>query len=389
MLRIRQQIVQAVGSTPLRFGEIIRHCRGAYPTTVAGALKILEPKLVTDTAKTFTAFAHEERSPTIPGSRLSEIEGNPVLSSWYFTLESCRRIEKLRDWSQAHIAFLGTPRLYEWFASRRIGRSRLLIELDSLVVSSLRELDTQGNEVIQHDIHTNIPENLRGRVDFVIFDPPWYPGEYEIWIDRATRLAHGGTLCFSLFPELTRPEAPAQREHILAYLKERANSVCCISDCLEYEIPSFERQQLVASGIIGLGPWKLSDLILCRVSDPVGVTDEAEFLPTAANWTEIDIGKLRIFVNLDGNFESRLSFVRCATDNSIVLPSPSHRDEAHSAANVLTSRGHGLICSEPGTLVHILENCRLAHAEGTPVYHEVEKLTIDSPSKSLLKSLLS
>jgi hypothetical protein len=228
----------------------------------------------------------------------------------------------------------------------------------------LQELDAEHTEVVQHDIHANIPANLLGQFDYVIFDPPWYPTEYEIWIQRAMRLAPAGTMCFSLFPELTRPEAPDERAKLFAYLQESASFVVCVSNCLEYEIPSFEKQQLIASGVFGLGPWKLSDLIFCRVNRPTTGKGDAECPPTLENWAEIDIGRLRIFVKVVRYVESHGSFLRSAAENSIVLPSPSNRDEPHKEANVLTSRGHGLICSDPGTLVHILQNVHLAQAEG-------------------------
>jgi hypothetical protein len=385
--RIAQRIVQAVRSAPLQFDQIVRQCEGAYPAVVAEVLRTLESDIVMETGKTYSLQPEVHTSPP-PKSRLSEIEGNPILSSWYFTTGSCRRMEQLWDWSEARIAFLGTPRLYEWFASRGIGKARCLIELDPLVVASLQDLDPNQTEIVQRDIHAHIPESLLGEFNFVIFDPPWYPGEYEIWIQRAMRLAPAGMLCFSLFPELTRPDAPAERARVLAYLKERASLVICISGCLEYDVPSFEKQQLIASGIVGLGSWKLSDLIFCRVNRTATEEGVAECAPTFENWVEIDIGQLRIFVKVVGSAGVHVSFLRSAAENSIVLPSPSHRDESHNEANVLTSRGHGLICSDPRKLVHILQSAQLTQARNGRWTQEIERLAIDLPSKQLLKSLL-
>lgn len=381
--RIRRSLLE--GSRSL--AEVVRGCQGAYPAVVKDLLDGLRSEIVIRPAPVFELSSELRRSTN--ESRLAKLEGNPVLASWYFTDETCKRLAQLWDWSQRRIAFLGTPRLFEWFATAKIGDRRALLDLDALVVAALRDLSTPSDDVIEYDAFTEIPEAFRGQFDCVIFDPPWYPEDYELWLRRASTLAPSGVFCFSLFPELTRPDAPTERSAIMRQLATWAESPTVISEYLEYDVPSFERYQLAAWDIREIGSWKVSDLVICQMqSTPAGNTLRAPLRQRRVAWTEIDIGLLRTFLSPSSPDTPSVAFLRCPVEGSPVLPSPSRRDPALRDVNLLTSRGHGLICSNPPRLASILGELRKTQLAGTLTRKHIDRVDIDESSKRLLESIV-
>jgi hypothetical protein len=277
-------------------------------------------------------------------SVLASVESNPVLSSWYFTDRTCQRIESLWDWSQYDIAFLGTPRLYEWFAAAGLGKRRLLVELDELVVSKLRP--KSGDEVMLHDLRDELPAKVKDRFSCVICDPPWYLEDYAVWLRRASELARGGVLCVSLLPELTRARATEERDTICRLISGDRESITILTEFLEYQIPTFERYQLDRLGFEQLTPWRLSDLVIGRASLPPKQTNPSEQFDRRLGWQEADLGALRIFVRESGSSDGGIPFLRAVADSAF-LPSPSRQVPDLPSVNILTSRGHGLVCSQP------------------------------------------
>jgi hypothetical protein len=307
-----------------------------------------------------------------------------VLSSWYFTDRTCLRIEQLWSWSAQRIAFLGTPRLYEWFARANLGRSRVLVDLDPLVVAMLKA--EFGDAIIGHDIREPPPIQLRTGFTCVICDPPWYPADIFLWIDRATELAPDGLLCISLFPPLTRPSAARERNEILSILQRDYGAVTLLSDFLEYQIPSFEYFQLAAIGLAELEPWKVADLILLRLRPGSGSTSNDS--PIArTEWIEVDLGTLRVFVNPAKSSDARGALLSRPLGGSLLLPSPSRRERVLTEVNVLTSRGHGLTSADPFRLIKVLQSLAPAVENGNSP-RDILDLDVDSASKEVLESVV-
>jgi hypothetical protein len=381
--KIRDRIMRSLQGGGRSFTEIVRSCQGAYPTVVKSLLDGLESEIVIRPIPVFEPSP--ELRPSTNGSRLAKLEGNPVLASWYFTDNTCSEIAHLWDWSQRRIVFLGTPRLFEWFARASVGSRRLLLDLDGLVVSTLSSLSSPRDDVVKYDVFTEIPEALRGQFDCVVLDPPWYPEDYELWLHRARVLAPRGSFCFSLFPELTRPEASSERSSIMQQLTTWAEPPTVISEYLEYDVPSFERYQLAAGDITEIGPWKMSDLVICEARISATVPALRGPVRGRAPWTEIDVGPLRLFLDSNSPGSPSPVLLRCSAGGSPILRSPSRRDPALHGVNLLTSRGHGLICSSPRRLASILSRLHATDLSHGLTRRDLDQFDIDGPSKRLLE----
>src|SRR5262249_40880321 len=130
--RILDRIRHSTREVPKTLDHVIRECDGAFPTLVQSLLQKNCSSQVD-----ISAFQCDASDDTFRKSSLSTLEGNPILCSWYFTSRACERIASLQDWSIDRLAFLGAPRLYEWFRDHSLGRSRQLLELDSCVLKCL------------------------------------------------------------------------------------------------------------------------------------------------------------------------------------------------------------------------------------------------------------
>lgn len=368
--------------------DIIRECKGAYPTVVLECLNNLNPIITKTLTKTF-ALPLAHRNEFLEQSSLEFMEGNPILSSWYFTDETCEHLAKLRDWSNLKIVFLGTPKLYKWFHNNKLGQKRLLLDLDNTIINKLSILSNGfSDSIILYDVATDIPQGFLGKFDCVFFDPPWYTNEYLLWLYRASLLAPGGFLFFSLFPELTRPTGEQERGFIMDKLAKCTELVILLSSFLNYDIPSFEKAQLEACGIKDIKTWKQADLIICEVKSHIQDFETQNVLSTYKDWKEIDINSLRIFVNV-AKFpcnEPKLLF--SPENSSNILSSPSRRNPLLQSINVLTSRGHGMISGRPEELVIVLEKLKFNVEQGQSVKVAIQNLSTDKNTSLWLSKII-
>jgi hypothetical protein len=379
---VRASVRSALADGPRRFVDVVRHCRGAYPTVVADVLADKEFRTETSEEVALASSGSDEPSRWLPEG----IEGNPVLCSWYFTDSCCQRVAKLRSWNGLRIAFLGTPRLFEWFCAHHDGSQYVLYDADTVVLDYLRSTGKYHESQLQvHNVLGSGQQELGGH-DFVFFDPPWYPEVYPAWLSRAAEMAPGGTIAFALFPELTRATARVERLELLDAVRASSESIIVISEFLEYHVPTFERAELEAAGLSANAPWKLADLVLAH--GLVAPAQVAASQPTHEPWAEVDIKGMRLFVDervIDGSGDALL---RTLPGGGVRLRSPSRRDPARRVANVLTSRGHGAATPRPADLLSVLRSIADQCAAGAPSAVALSRTHIDDASRHVLEEIL-
>ena len=381
---VQARIEASLSSGHRRLIEIVRCCRGAYPSVVRDALAANDCRVHEDTCN---CYSNDGRFPPAgSGSILSQLEGNPILHSWYFTDGCCERIQHIQDWSQKKLAFLGTPRLFEWFRENRLGRQLVLFEIDTLVVTKLNNTTVDNCSVVLYDIDDELPSKYRHDFDCVFTDPPWYVDHYHLWISRAASLIQNGQLFISLFPELLRPSGPADRAAILEVVRPAANSMFLLQTFLEYEVPSFERNELQNAGFTEIEPWKLADLLIAHVASG-SVIRPFRLTPEWHEWAEVDVGQTRIFVNATRGGKTG-SLLSPPASGRTILESPSRRNPVLREVNVLTSRGHGLLSGNPSMLSATLRQLNGFLQSGLTISAAVAELHLGSEVENLLLGVL-
>ena len=384
---VRKRIEVVLRERKTTLPELVRSCRGAYPGIVTQELQAFESGIMRSCEAVYQLI----RSPLSEWkSGLSHIESNPVLSTWYFTEQTCERICSLRDWAGQRIAFLGTPKLFERFSQSELGRERILLDLDSLVLETLvRVAKEPYDSVYLYDVQSEIPSDLLGKFDCVFFDPPWYPDDYSLWLRRAAELAPDGTVVFPLFQELTRPTASSERDGILGKLARCKRNPFLLTDFVQYETPSFERAQLHWLGLAEIADdsWRSADLVIGTADyDLEDITSNQE--DTLGTWSEVRLGSMRVFVNSVTSADEAGLLVPASVDGSLILKSPSRRDSGRLRANVLTSRGHGLRTSRPSTLLLKLRELANGVAKDHNIGTAIQALAIDKGAQQILTTIL-
>jgi hypothetical protein len=384
-LELVSRIEECLTHGPQTLQTILRDCQGAYPTIVLDCVRKLSDRAnwINLAGIALTNRPNSDRKVSI----LDSLEGNPVLCSWYFTPAACQRIGELRDWSNLRLAFLGTPRLYDWFRMHNLGKERLLLDLDQVVLDKLALLGDRNGEGLRYDVANDLPKQYHGRFDCVFFDPPWYPNDYLLWLSKASLLAPDGYVLFSLFPELTRPNARSERESVLEFVRSYTKDLTLISSFLDYEVPSYEFAQLAAAGLQSIQSWRVADLMVSRLT-AVPIDCRSGSSTSSSGWTEIDIGSIRFFVGPAAGSVGESQLLNALSDGSIILASPSRREPGRQEANVLSSRGHGLATAYPQKLIALLESLHRFYRDGVPLTEMVQHLTTDDHTKVLLAKIL-
>lgn len=386
--RLQDRVDWMLQQDELTFQELVRECKGAYPVDILRILKSKKKLHMKNTKCMYNYYDADYEKELITAN----IDSNPVLFSWYFSIPTCKKLTDLYSWENKAILFLGMPRLFEYFVKHVTNAYFVLIDLDYYVINKLNEKYGSNNNcrIIHADLNT-LELNLNEKYDFIFLDPPWYLEYYEIWTMQSYKLMqdNDGIIIFPLFQELTRPNAKSERKYLLNNIGECAEEYLVIPDYVEYEIPTFEKMQLQNYGIELDRPWKRADLIMVKgFNKYIQITSKWEKDNSLDDWIEVDIFNLRLFINTKKNNEYEEISIRYLSDKSPYLNSPSKRNIQLQLVNMLTSRGHGYIVHATKKFIYILYKIKKNIENGKDVKMVFDLVDIDNLSKQILFEML-
>lgn len=398
MDRIKVCIYNALRKSPCTFEEIIRKCAGVYPTLV---------KQVLDELCIYSSLVplYKTQSDLVPyditlktdyqQDKLAtyQVDNNPVLSNWYFSWHSCQKIAQLDLWHNKRILFLGTPRLFEFFAIQDKAEYISLIDFDNVVIDKLNcKYGKSKNILIEHKDINFLTPSFENKYDYIFFDPPWYVDSYICWLKTAAKMVTpNGKIVFPLFPYMTRPTASQERNTLFKISRQISSNVLLIPEFIEYDIPSFEENQLHFEGIDLRANWKVSDLLILQgVSNTPKDCDNIKVNTEYLSWQEFNWFGIRWFVKTDDQLEKHVETMTQPLiklfDNSIYLKSPSRQNPNLKKANVLSSKGHGFYVLSPERFVHLMERIACTSQEDS-LSTIWTQYPIDDESKKIIEEL--
>lgn len=241
---VEEFVQQALTAGCSTVGEVLQHVRGAPPELVWQTLRRQNVRL---------AWEAETYAETVADD---EVEPHLLDADWRFTIDTCSRLAALLAPFQ-RVLLLGTPSLYDILG---VGRS-VRPPHDVVLVDRLGSRGYRDCEFGVDVRHVDIRNENGGLVDACVFDAPWYPEEVSSWLRTAIRsVRDGGSVFFSLWPELTRPGANGERETLLSTLSSHGE-VTIEKDQLAYRTPLFERIAYLARGISLPAQWRCGDLV--------------------------------------------------------------------------------------------------------------------------------
>lgn len=312
---------------PPKLGAVLPYLRGASPDVVWPLLKqqSLEGASVDTWPESMAAAAlHPSYEP------------HPLDFDWPFTPETARELADLAILSGDSIALFGMPSVHT--AIVESGRESTLVDWNPLVTSRY------PRSAHRFDLcRDKIP--WRTRFDVVLLDAPWYPEMLLAWLERAFFITKDcGTVAFSLWGELTRPEALYEREEILDLLSLRGH-ITIHRDALSYASPLFERIAFDAAGVPAPSAWRRGDLVLVRKYISA-LPPPAPELQEMARWHRFVFGRRQVAVRgARRREESALAPIR----DPWRLASVSRRHAPRKSVNVWLSNNQvaSLATTEP------------------------------------------
>lgn len=180
----------------------------------------------------------------------------------------------------------------------------------------------------------------------------------------------------------------AEREAILNRARNVSKSLMVLTDFVTYDIPTFERGQLHATGIDFQQPWKSADLIVTQFDGQrqpeTGGAEAFEDSFDLADWVEVDVGAMRFFVRGSHRLDHQPGQLLTRVGSSLFMSSPSRRNPEWAHANILTSRGHGLTSGRIDEVREVLTHLRDGATRGIGYAEILERLKVDEESTNIL-----
>ena len=248
---------------------------------------------------------------------------------------------------------LGVPMVAA--AAIREHKKIVFIDQNPLTLSRFPEI-SGASEV--HFMDAAMADRLRIKASLLIFDSPWYFADSIAWLTTGCRLiCPGGTLIFSLYPPLLRPNARSERDQILQ-VASTIGDVHIREDVLEYQTPLFELEALNACGIRNAGNWRRGDLVVITNAKPV-------FRPSFVSHRRADLdGQWRTFVlgpqvvkvriNLTSEDRGVPESLLQKIDGDFAFRSVSARCETRELIDVWTSYNRVARLTNTSTLLRLL-----------------------------------
>ncbi len=320
-----------------------------YPIDVAAALDDLrEQGARSRQAASLFAQLHEPARPRALGDQDPLPLPHPLDFEWRFDKDTASRLAatvaqltKCGD----HVVLLGVPTLALVGPQNVRDRDWTLIERNPAIVSALR---SRGLRRIDAEINTTAGE---ADAKVAVLDPPWYEAEIVTFLAAAARMCMVGARVLVCLPPVgVRPGVLDERSRVMSAAVEFGLALENVEQLyLSYDTPFFERQSLVAAGIVGT-PWSwrrgdLAQFVLQRQVSPVAPGSASVSHPA---WVEAAIGRVRVKVRVDLQLGQDPSLRRIVDED--ILLSVSRRSPIRDGIVIWTSGNRVFGCHNPELL---------------------------------------
>lgn len=258
---LSEKIQLLIQNSIVDFHEILQKCEGADPRKVHELINSLDSN-------------HLEKS-------LQEIQpnyeliGNKYLpapdvsySQWWFEEATINSINEkihsiIRFSKEKEILCIGTPTL-SLKASNHYNTT--LLDIDSDVINVFNNLGRKNCKGIEYNFANDLEDNLKGKFDIALIDPPWYDLAIKYAINRAIQGVKIGKEIIMSFPgKLTRPGIDYFRSELIKEIVSLDHDIVSIEhDILSYTVPFFELNALKDIEGFKSISWRKGDLIVFK-----------------------------------------------------------------------------------------------------------------------------
>jgi hypothetical protein len=378
------------------FSSLVRNSKGIHPLEILKSIdRLKQAKRINHTlANLLISSAGSSPENIVLNNTVNYYPVPHMLDyDWRFSKDAITYLAQyIRSYIHSHIqgiVFMGTPSLFIYFANKWPHLCHYIL-LDKNANSFKNHIKTlEWVSFYECDI-TNVFD-LSLIADIVVMDPPWYLDYSKMFISIGANFCHQGSIIMCVTPPfLTRPSANDEYDELIVYIKNLGLTVeRCISTCINYSTPPFERNTLIANGIKCISnDWREGDLlILKKISDIQITKDIVTIVQNQPNWSEVSIGSVRIkFKNMSQDkMENFISLNRIYPND--IYPSVSRRFVGSERINVWTSGNTVFYCDNICLLDIIFRNWE-HRSEITSLAYDTLGMEVDKEAiKQVIKLL--
>lgn len=177
-----------------------------------------------------------------------------------------------------------------------------------------------------------------------------------------------------------------ERKDILDRCRDVATKVQLFPDYLEYDIPSFEKGELVMEGLLLRSSWKMADMVVLTTPKGNSYKRHSFSAEEYSMWREFNFFDYRWFFNQSFSTNDDLPVVS-APLGTLYLKSPSKRNPEFGRVNLLSSRGHGLLVSNSLLFFKAISEIQ-SQTSKDAICKIIQDLDIDDESKHIFYKLM-
>jgi hypothetical protein len=328
---------------------------GVYPTEVLESVRRLARRRALPTA--IEARITRSARTVVPIQQLGFGRStlpvpHPLDFDWRFTPQTATEIVHVCESVGDQLICIGAPSVFSDAVSRRVFTNATLVDRNAAVVNHFA--DSSGR-IIRCDVLADPLPAIRANV--IVIDPPWYPEHFRSFLWAASEICEmGGNLIVSLPMLGTRPQIQEQLNAIYSWAKMLGFVLHRHDEgSLSYETPHFERNALLAAGIVlPVNSWRRGTLCIFRKEQTTCVQRPLWPHVVEANWDEATLYGTRLLFRK----RTRIGF----DDPSLIpivpgdiLPSVSRTHRVRSTVDVWTSGNRIFRCESPHLLKSIAD----------------------------------
>jgi hypothetical protein len=335
------------------FLSLVKSLPGIYPLEVLLSVKRLASSKKVD-LKTYQKLfrdAKTTRKRTISDNGNSFLQPHPLDFEWRFTEKTIVNLVKyclaLSNPGNT-ICLFGVPSLYRLVGHNDLKRKFILFDKNpvepfvTIDYCSSIPCDLRNYSINQNSIATT-----------VLMDSPWYPEYNRAFLWNASKLCKENGFVLMVTPkEGTRPNIMDEWRDTLQFSNQNGLEYLGIcSNSIIYDTPYFERNALMAAGIINFPlEWRCANLLIFR---KIGIQKSSQpVVKISTEWHEESYFGIRVRKTIDSNIFTDPRLISIVPND--ILPSVSRRDSRRELAFVWTHGNRIFGCKGPHILRQIL-----------------------------------
>ncbi len=269
-------------------------------------------------------------------------EASPVYSQWWFCRSVYERLVKFLlsiEVKNARMAFIGCSTLGS--ITSNYNKEKVdIFDIDKVLLDAVKEHCVEGTRLIHYDVTSGRRQDMEGRFNVVVADPPWSRTLLKSFLVRsASFVCRGGALVISFPQILTRHSAEIERKNLVE-LAEKLGLLLqnVLVGFSKYGVPEFEKNAYESYGLKLDEAWRKGDLFIFRKEKRPSINSE-QLITSMPKWEQFTQGKKRIFLKRDGYFEAGQMNVKTIDGlEDLVYQSTSSRKDAWRCASLISTR---------------------------------------------------